>query len=163
MVEQLKKEYKIRLLCGKVKDALSAPGTTLPRPTVKFDLLSEEVKIFLGYIVEMRRDNGGLLKPGAYASFRSSLMYLFFRYKYDVPSRYKKELKNAMEGVKRYTNTAMQAGEAALGAVQTVPQVVLSRRRRGWNICSLLLQVDLQFGLPRQQHQPNLHQAHAVG
>jgi hypothetical protein len=38
---------------------------------------------------------------------------LFFRYKYDVPSRYVKELKNAMEGVKQYTNTAVQAGKGS--------------------------------------------------
>jgi hypothetical protein len=113
-LEERKKEYKIRLLRGKVKDALGAPSTTPPQPTVKFELLTEDVTLFLGYIAEMRRDNGGLLKPGAYASFRSSLQYLFFRYKYDVTFRYEKELKNALEGVKRYTNTAVQAGEGSI-------------------------------------------------
>jgi hypothetical protein len=118
-LEECKQEYKICLLRGEVKDALGAPGTTPPQPTVKFELLTKDITIFLGYIAEMRKDNGGLLKPGAYASFRSSLQYLFFRCKHDVPSRYAKELKNAMEGVnvKRYTNTAVGSifdGDAAL-------------------------------------------------
>jgi hypothetical protein len=86
-LEERKKEYKICLLRGEVKDALGAPGTSPPQPTVKFELLTKNVTIFLGYMAKMRRDNGGLLKPGAYASFRSSLQYLFFHYKYDVPSR----------------------------------------------------------------------------
>ncbi|KAL7502104.1 hypothetical protein ACHAXN_000178, partial [Cyclotella atomus] len=113
-LEDRMRDYKISLLRAEVKEALGVPGTAPPQPTVNFDLLTQDINIFLTYIAEMRSENGGLLKPGTYASFRSSLSFLFFCYKYDISSRFDKELKNAMEGVKRYTNTAVQAGKGSI-------------------------------------------------
>jgi hypothetical protein len=108
------REYRMKCLRVEAKKALGTPGMPPTHPTVRFELLEGDVDCFLNFISSIRKENGGLLKSGAYTAFRSSFTYLFHRYKY-VPSRaFEKELKEAMEGVKRFTNQAAQAGEGNL-------------------------------------------------
>jgi hypothetical protein len=118
-------DYKIQLLRNKVlKDALGTPGMTPNHLTVKLVDIQSDVDIFWAFLSEIKKENGGLLKPGGYCSFRPSFMYLFHRYQHDVSRQFEKDLKMAMEDVKRYTNLAIQAGEGdiwqqsfALGAL----------------------------------------------
>lgn len=108
------REYRMKCLRVEAKTALGTPGMPPPHPTVRFELLEGDVDCFLNFISSIRKENGGLLKSGAYTAFRSSFTYLFHRYKY-VPSRaFEKEMKEAVEGVKRFTNQAAQAGEGNL-------------------------------------------------
>ena len=109
--EERRKQYRIKLLRDEVKDALGPAGTTPTTPTVKFEELQADLDIFLKYLTEMRKTNGGLFKPGAYAAYRSSFVYLFSRYKIYPDDAFRRELQEAMEGVKRITNEAVQSGE----------------------------------------------------
>jgi hypothetical protein len=114
-LEARMQDYRIKILRKAAKSALGTPGMPPPRPTVRLEALENDVDCFLDFIASIRKDkNGGLLKSGAYTAFRSSLTYLFHRYRY-VPSRaYEKEMKEAMEGVKRLSTQAAQAGEGNL-------------------------------------------------
>ena len=105
-------EYRVKMLRGEIWDALGVPGTDPPTQIIKFELLEADVDCFLEFMASIRKKNGGLvLKPGAHQAFRSSFTYLFHRYRY-IPSRaFEKNIKEAMEAVKRYTNQAAQSGE----------------------------------------------------
>lgn len=113
-LEQRKMDYKVQLLRDEVKDALGTPGLPPPQRTVKLDDIQQDVKIFLGFLTECKKENGGLLRPGAYTAFRSSFMYLFYRYRHECSRQFEKDLKAAMEGVKRITTMAIQAGEGSI-------------------------------------------------
>ena len=101
----------MKLLREEAKHALGTPGTPPHRQTIKFEVLENNIDIFLEYLTTMRKQNGGLFKPGAYSAYRSSFTYLFHRYKYLPSAGFANEMKECMEGVKRYTNEACQAGE----------------------------------------------------
>ena len=66
------------------------------------------------YLVQRRKANGGLMKPGVYAGYRSSLTYLFKRYKVKQDDDDYQEISEILNGVKRHANEARQAGEGNL-------------------------------------------------
>lgn len=108
---QRRYDYRMKLLREEANHALGTPSTTHHRQSIKFEVLENNVDIFLEYLTTMRKQNGGLFKPGAYSAYRSSFTYLFHRYKYLPSAGFANEMKECMEGVKRYTNEACQAGE----------------------------------------------------
>ena len=113
-LQQRKDEYRKDLLRDEISNFLGPPGTTPPRGVVQFEAVDANVDIFVEYLTACRKKNGRILKPGSYTAFCSSLTYLFFRYKY-VPSRlFELDLKECMDGVKRYSNKALQHGEGNL-------------------------------------------------
>jgi hypothetical protein len=114
-LEERMREYRMTILRKAAKSALGTPGMPPARPTVRLEALENDVNCFLDFLSSIRKDkSGALLKAGAYTAFRSSLTYLFHRYKY-VPSRaYERDIQEAMEGVKRISTQAAQAGEGNL-------------------------------------------------
>lgn len=110
-LEKRKEDYRASVLRDTVAEALGPPGTTPPTQTVKFAELENDLDVFLEYLTSLRKKTGALFKPGGYASLRSSFTYLFHRYRVVPGPAFTNELKEAMEGVKRYTNEAVQHGE----------------------------------------------------
>jgi hypothetical protein len=111
-IEQRKAEYRIKVLRLEIASFLGTPGLRPTRPTVKLPELEARMDVFLSYLTSVRkRGTNKLLKPGGYGSFRSSLTYLFHRYRHIPGQAFENDLREAMEGIKRYTNEAIQAGE----------------------------------------------------
>eukprot|EP00986_Skeletonema_menzelii_P003934 scaffold1286_cov91-Skeletonema_menzelii.AAC.1 len=111
-LDERKEEFRQSLLRDVISDALGNPGTTPNQQVVDFDALTANADVFVTYLTtELRKADGGLNKAGSYLSHRSSLVYLFRRYRY-IPSReFEADLKECVEGIKRSASEACQAGE----------------------------------------------------
>ena len=81
-LQQRKEDYHIDLLRTEISSFLGEPGTAPPRQVIHFEALEGNVDAFMNFITAMRKENGGLMKSGSYASLRSSFTYLFRRYRY---------------------------------------------------------------------------------
>ena len=113
-LQERKADYRKAIIRDVISEFLGEPGTTLPKNVLDLNALDANVDIFVKYLTDARKGNGGLLKGGSYASHHSSLTYLFWRYQH-VPSRmFEVELKECMEGIKRVANEAHQLGEGSL-------------------------------------------------
>ncbi|KAL7524621.1 hypothetical protein ACHAWF_001023, partial [Thalassiosira exigua] len=110
-LEERKQGYRLYLLRKHISHGLGEPGLRPRSRTVDLNALESNVDVFLEYCTNERRTNGGVLKGQSYASFRSSLTYLFGRYNHVTSREFEVDLKEAMDGVKRYTNECNQAGE----------------------------------------------------
>ena len=110
-LEERKQGYRLYLLRKHISHGLGEPGLRPRSRTVDLNALESNVDVFLEYCTNERRTNGGVLKGQSYASFRSSLTYLFRRYNHVTSREFEVDLKEAMDGVKRYTNECNQAGE----------------------------------------------------
>jgi hypothetical protein len=111
-IEERKAERRIKVLRDEIAEFLGPPGLRAPRPTVKLLELESRMDVFLKFVTSIRkRGTDKLLKSGAYCSFRSSLTYLFRRYRHIPGQAFENDLTDAMEGIKRYVNEAIQAGE----------------------------------------------------
>jgi hypothetical protein len=110
-LDERKEEFRQNLLKEVISDALGAPGTTPRQQVIDFVAFTADVDTFVNYVTEIRKDDGSLNKAGTYAGHRSSLTYLFRRYRYSPPPEFNEDLKEGFEGVKRMASEAMQAGE----------------------------------------------------
>ncbi|KAL7542442.1 hypothetical protein ACHAWF_007176, partial [Thalassiosira exigua] len=110
-LEERKQGYRLYLLHKHISHGLGEPGLRPRSRTVDLNALESNVDAFLEYCTNERRTNGGILKGQSYASFRTSLAYLFRQYNTVTSREFKVGLKEAMNGVKRYTNECNQAGE----------------------------------------------------
>ena len=111
-LETRKKEYRQGLLREEICRALGSPGTRPPRLTLDFEALNENIDVFVKYITEVcRKADGGIYKESSYTGQRSSLTYLYRRYKQFQPVPFQQELSEAMNGIKRLSSQANQHGE----------------------------------------------------
>ena len=102
--DERKEEFRQKLLKQVISDALGPPGTTPPRQVIDFDAFTADVDIFVDYVIKIRKEDGSFNKAGTYAGHRSSLTYLFRRYRYFPPPEFNEDLKEGFEGVKRILN-----------------------------------------------------------
>ena len=113
-LQQRMQEHRVKVLREEVKGFLGQPGMKPNRDTVELDALASDFDVFIDYLTELRKSNGGLPRSGAYCALRSSYIYLFRRYRYTVSREFEDDLRAAMDGVKRITNMASQFGEGNL-------------------------------------------------
>ena len=109
-----KEECRRKLLRDHICYVLNDPGMVPRGRTVKLDVLEQNVDVFVKYLTITRKDDsidGDLLSAKSYLGFRSSLTYLFRRYRYTTSRAFEEELKECMEGVKRFSNQCNQHGE----------------------------------------------------
>lgn len=106
-----KEDYRVQLLRDCISHALGQPGTVPFARTVDFDALRSSCDLFVSYLCSCRRANGGILKKAAYTGIRSSLTYLFRRYRELIPAQFQQDLRESMDGVKRMSSEAQQHGE----------------------------------------------------
>ena len=97
-LEARKEEWRIILLKSVVKGYLGPPGTSPPRRAFVLDALTSDVKIYMNYIADKVKADGSLMKPDVYKGYRSSLTYLFTRYRYTPREGYYTELSRYMNG-----------------------------------------------------------------
>lgn len=83
-----KEDYRVQLLRDCISHALGQPGTVPFARTVDFDALRSSCDLFVSYLCSCRRANGGILKKAAYTGIRSSLTYLFRRYRELIPAKH---------------------------------------------------------------------------
>ena len=113
-LDEGKANHCLNQLRAEIGAALGVPGTIPPCQTVRLDMLENVMDFILKYLTDTRKrkTNGGLLKLGAYASLRSSITYLFHQYRYVPNQAFQNEMKEVMDGVKRYyTYKSVQSGE----------------------------------------------------
>lgn len=110
-IEERKEEYLNSLMREEINNALGDLGQEPPQLTVNFDQLCENVDVFLEYLCDKKKANGGLMKPSVYKDYRSGLTFLFRRYRYTIPKTFEDDLSECMKGVKRISNEARQKGE----------------------------------------------------
>ena len=103
-LDERKEEFRQNLLKQVISYALGAPGTTPRQQVIDFVAFTADVDIFVDYVTEIRKDDGSLNKAGTYAGHRSSLTYLFRRYRYSPPPEFNEDLK---EGFEQYKNEHM--------------------------------------------------------
>ena len=85
-LQERKADYRDAIIRDVISEFLGEPGTTPPKNVLDLNALVANVDIFVKYLTDAHKGNGGLLKDGSYASNRSSLTYLFPRYQH-VSSR----------------------------------------------------------------------------
>lgn len=110
-LEQRQNEYVLKTLDEEIKSALGPVGTDPERRTVKFEVFESDLNIYLDYICAKKKKDGALMKAGVYKGYRSSLTYLFRRYKHPIPDNFNLDLADCMQGVKRIANQAIQSGD----------------------------------------------------
>ena len=106
-----REDHRISLLRKCISYALNKPGMTPRQQTVNLAALEQHVDVFVDYLTTQRRADDSLMKPKSYLGLRSSLTYLFKRYRYTPSRAFESELKECMEGIKRYSTKANQHGE----------------------------------------------------
>ena len=107
-----KEEYRISLLKEHISYALNDPGMVPRQPTVNLAALCDNVDVFMHYITTQRKEGeDNLMKAKTYSGYRSSLTYLFTRYRALPTREFERDLGTCMEGVKRYSTEANQHGE----------------------------------------------------
>ena len=107
-----KEDYKVALLCITIIESLGAPGTPATTATLNFDALEQNGDIFIEFLTEnCRKADGGIMKDAVYKGFRSSLTYLYRRYRRTMPDIFSLDLKDSMEGIIRVSTEARQNGE----------------------------------------------------
>lgn len=110
-LNERKEEFRIELLKDVISDAIGSPGTSPSQQVIDFDAFTEDADVFVDYLTQLRKADGALNKAGSYLSHRSSLKYLFRRYKYTPSRAFEEDLKECVEGIKRSATEACQAGE----------------------------------------------------
>ena len=111
-LDQRKAEYLVGLMKAEICDALGDPGTTPNRPTINLDVFNENITIFIEYLTtECRNVDGGIQKETSYTGQRSSVTFLYRRYKAVQPVHFQADMKESLEGVKRLSSIANQHGE----------------------------------------------------
>lgn len=100
-LDERKEEFREGLLKEVICDALGAPGTPPRRQVIDFVAFTADVDIFVDYVTGIRKDDGALNMARSYASHRSSLGYLFARYRYVPSGEFDEGLKESSEGIKR--------------------------------------------------------------
>ena len=108
-LDERKEDHRIELLREEISDAIGEPGTTPSRRTIDFNALNKNINVFIEYLTnECRNEDGGIQKGTSYTGQRSSLTYLYRRYRETQPLAFQQELRESMEGVKRLSNEAHQ-------------------------------------------------------
>lgn len=113
-LDQRKEDFKTKLIRGAIGDRLGVPGLQPTGATICFDALEESPDLFIKYLTECRREDGGILKDKFYTGFRSSLTFLYRRYRRTIPESVMIDWKESMEGIQRMSNEARQHGEGTL-------------------------------------------------
>jgi len=113
-LDERKKDHKTKLIRGLISDHLGQPGLQPTSPTICFDSFEQEKDLFIEFLTECRREDGGILKDKFYTGFRSSLTFLYTRYRRTMPESMAIDLKESMEGIQRVSNEARQHGEGTL-------------------------------------------------
>jgi len=107
-LDERKEEFRQNLLKQVISYALGAPGTTPRQQVIDFVAFTADVYIFVSYVTEIRKDDGSLNKAGTYAGHRSSLIYLFRRYRYSPPPEFNEDLKEGfLNRMEQYKNEHM--------------------------------------------------------
>jgi len=113
-LDERKKDHRIKKIREVISDHLGEPGLEPPNETICFDTFEQETDLFIEFLTQCRRENGGILKDKFYTGFRSSLSYLYRRYRRTMPKSMEIDLKESMEGIIRVSNEARQHGEGTL-------------------------------------------------
>lgn len=98
---QRMEDQRVKELREEVKEALGRPGMPPARATVKLADLESDRDVFLDFLVDVRKENDGLLRSGACCAQKSSYMYLFRRYRCTPSRAFEEDLKEGVEGIKR--------------------------------------------------------------
>lgn len=126
-LQQRKNEYRIKLLRSEIGSALGVPGSRPPRRTVDFQAFTDYdadrgnppdpnisatgPDIFMEYVSSKKKSDGGVVKGRVDLGYRSSLTYLFKRYRVVIPPLFQSELSVSMEGIVRLKNQFVQSGD----------------------------------------------------
>ena len=99
-------DQRVKELREEVKEALGRPGMPPARATVKLADLESDCGVFiLDFLVDVRKENDGLLRSGACCAQKSSYMYLFRRYRCTPSQVFEEDLKEGVEGMRRMRAT----------------------------------------------------------
>ncbi len=90
---------------------MNSPGLPPREPTVDLQALEQNVDVITDYLTSSRKNGMNIMKAKTYAGLRSGITFLFRRYKYTTSRVYEIDLKEGMEGIKRYSNKSTQVGE----------------------------------------------------
>eukprot|EP00804_Cyclotella_cryptica_P020114 CCRYP_020133-RA/>CCRYP_020133-RA protein AED:0.24 eAED:0.24 QI:0/0/0/1/1/1/2/0/687 len=108
-LEERKADFRQDILRNVISSFIGEPGTTPPRDVADLPALKANVDIFIKYVTDTRKENGGIMKSGSYASFRASFTYLFsVKLVYNLRA-FDEQLKEDTEGVKEHWYCLHQA------------------------------------------------------
>ena len=91
--------------------ALLAKGPRSRPQTVDFEKFLADPTIYAMYLSRKRKPGDALMKARGYGGYRSSLMYLFKRYRVLPSEQYLLDVKDYLDGIQRISTDANQNGE----------------------------------------------------
>ena len=110
-LQERKEDHRETVLRSHISYSLNEPAMQPRAQTVDLHAIEQNVDMLLDYMASATKEDGGMMRPKTYGGYRSSLTYLFSRYKYTPSREYENYMKEGMEGIKRYVNEATQHGE----------------------------------------------------
>ncbi|KAL3790976.1 hypothetical protein ACHAWO_000136 [Cyclotella atomus] len=100
------------LLRAEISSFLGPPGSTPPRQTVIFDAFTASADTFAQFLTTVKSNDNGIKKgQQTYASYQSSMTFLFRRYRYSPLQAFDEDVRDDIDRVTRSSAQAMQAGE----------------------------------------------------
>jgi hypothetical protein len=107
------RENRIKILRNEAKRALGTPGKSPPRPTVSFESLEANIDRFDGFLYSVTKENeeNGDLQFSGCKEFKSALIHLFHRYRYNPSTDFVTEVKTVIDGMNKYRERALRAAK----------------------------------------------------
>lgn len=110
-VDERKSDLRIKQMRERISDALGPPGQRPPEQTVDFEKFLADPTIYAMYLSRKRKPGDALMKARVYGGYRSSLTYLFKRYRVLPSEQYLLDVKDYLDGIQRIATDANQNGE----------------------------------------------------
>lgn len=129
-----------------IGSVLGGPGTVAQTQTVDLDAFTSDPEIFVRYIMTKVKENGQMMKPQVYASYRSNLSFLFKRYRYRPVAGYSEFLTEYMEGTKRLANEDRANGGVSNIFAIPIPHLIHT-------ILILMIFYFIDRGMPTMERQ----------